>query len=221
MPPPFRVRDQDTPGIDLGGWGEDGSIDIPGTLTATGGIITPVGGWDAADSGFKAWAFDPNEMQGATILVSQSLYLVRIPIRRAFTCTNIHISIGTAGATLTAAQSLVGLIDATSGARLGISADQSVDWAANTGLRPPIPLTSPVALSAGYVYGAVLCNGTTPITPERGSTRSPSGRNQGLMAAAQARWAVNGTAQTTIPTTNALASNDVTALALGIWLGLS
>ena len=33
MPAPFRVRDGDAPGRDLGGWDENGNIDLPGTLT--------------------------------------------------------------------------------------------------------------------------------------------------------------------------------------------
>lgn len=33
MPAPFRVRDGDDPGRNLGGWDEDGNIDLPGTLT--------------------------------------------------------------------------------------------------------------------------------------------------------------------------------------------
>lgn len=33
MPQPFRVRDGDDPGRDLGGWDESGNVDLPGTLT--------------------------------------------------------------------------------------------------------------------------------------------------------------------------------------------
>lgn len=33
MTNPFRVRDGDLPGRDLGGWDEDGNVDLPGTLT--------------------------------------------------------------------------------------------------------------------------------------------------------------------------------------------
>lgn len=38
MPTPFRVHDGDDPGTDLGGWNEDGSIDIPGGMSIGGDL---------------------------------------------------------------------------------------------------------------------------------------------------------------------------------------
>lgn len=51
---PFRVSDGDDPGRDLGGWDEDGNVDIPGTLQVSGGITGPPGGGDVVFAGLVA-----------------------------------------------------------------------------------------------------------------------------------------------------------------------
>lgn len=133
--------------------------------------------WQADDQGLIGWTFDPVITTGSAANVSQTLYFVKIPVRKAATITNLIVVVGILGSGLTAGQNLLGLYDS-AGTRLGVTADQTTSWGAGTGTKT-VPLTSPVAVSAGFYYVAILSNGTTPASFLRGTSQSSSVNNLG------------------------------------------
>lgn len=162
---------------------EANQADLQAQVTTNGANITSLTNltdaldWQADEMGLLGWAFDPVIVTGTQILISGSIYWIKIPVRKAVTITNVRYTIATAGATLTAGQNLIGLYDAT-GTRLGVSADLSADWVGAVGTRET-PLGAPVAVAAGFYYAAMMSNGTTPITVTRGQSVSTSAINQG------------------------------------------
>lgn len=162
---------------------EANQADLQAQVTTNGANITSLTNltdaldWQADEMGLLGWAFDPVIVTGTQILISGSIYWIKIPVRKAVTITNVRYTIATAGATLTAGQNLIGLYDA-AGTRLGVSADLSADWVGAVGTRET-PLGAPVAVAAGFYYAAMMSNGTTPITVTRGQSVSTSAINQG------------------------------------------
>jgi hypothetical protein len=71
-----------------------------------------------------------------------------------------------------------------SGTRLGVTGDTSADWEANTGLRTHAITGGPLALSAGWVYIAILANGTAPSLRQWFPDSGSGLLNMGLAAAA-------------------------------------
>lgn len=150
--------------------------------------------WQAQDHGLKGWTFDPVPGGlGGALNVSGTVYYVKIPVRRAGTIANVLITITTVGSGLTAGQNLVGLYDA-AGVKLGESADQTTSWTSGGAGLKTIALTSPVAVSAGFFYAAIMSNGTTPASFLRGTSQSSSTNNIG-----GSLRNINITAQTSLP----------------------
>lgn len=146
--------------------------------------------------------------------------LVKVPLPVSGTITNVLLSQNQAGAGLTAGQNLVAVYDST-GARIGVSADQSATWAAGTAEPRTIPLVTPVAVTGGrgaYVYVAVLSVGTTTVGLR--ALAAPGGTFFNLPNPPAKYWvASNLTGQTSLP-----ASLDLTANVPGnnsYWAGVS
>jgi parallel beta-helix repeat protein len=167
--------------------------------------------------GLAEWNFDPTAISTVSqVLVSGTLYLVKITPQSSGTITNLIVHVGTAGATLTAGQNLAALFDS-GGTRLGITADQSTPWA-TTGLKT-MALGASVAVTAGQdYYVAFLSVGTPPVSFARagGSVVAPNAN----LASTALRFAQNGTGLTAIPSTITPASNTG-ANAFTIWVALS
>lgn len=167
--------------------------------------------------GFQATNFDPALAPGGTALGSNPVYMMRLDIPRATTVNAVVIGVVTAGSGLTADRNWAGLYDA-AGTRLGVSADQTTAWA-TTGEKI-MSLTSPVAVTEGTYYAALLCNATTPISPLRGVSLSALAPlfNHGLTAAT-ARWTIGPTGQATLPATVDMAARSLSGIT--IWVGLT
>ena len=96
--------------------------------------------------------------------------ILRIVIPRTIVATNIVIMVRTAGGTLTSAKNAAGLYvgstdNGTLGAKIGVTADQSTVWN-STGEKVMAMTSGPFTIQGGpnsWVYGAILCTGTTPI----------------------------------------------------------
>lgn len=186
--------------------GQDGRISA---LEA--GSVTP------AMLGFKAMPFAPEMAANSQILTSGTVVMVQVVLPVAATLSSVTTGIFTAGSGLTAAQNFAGVYDA-SGTRVAVTADQSVAWATNG--EKNMALTVPYAAAAGIYYLALLCNGTTPITPFRTIAAASAANmiNHGLTPAT-ARYTTGPTAQTTLPASVTMASRTLSGNAF--WLAVA
>lgn len=165
----------------------------------------------AADNGLISWAYDIVAAANNTALTAGVVYLVRVTVPAATTITNVVMFVNTAGVTLS--NCYVALFD-TSGTRLGVSADRSTAWQ-SSGTKVN-PLTSPVSVTAGSYYAAMLANGTTPPTVQRGVSASSVNLS---LAAPNLRFAQSGTGQTAIPASITMGST--TGNSNSWWMALS
>jgi hypothetical protein len=167
--------------------------------------------------GFVATNYDPALAPGGTVLGSNPVYMMRLDIPEDTTVNAVVIGVVTAGSGLTADRNWAGLYDA-AGTRLGVSADQTTAWA-STGEKV-MSLMSPVAVTAGTYYAAILCNASTPISPLRGVSLSALATlfNHGLTGAT-ARWTIGPTGQATLPATVDMAARSLSGNT--IWVGLT
>lgn len=162
-------------------------------------------GFGPSDLGFIAWSFDPGAtIAGQSGLTAGTVHMFRLDIKQQTTITNIVIGIQTAGSGLTAGQNFAGIYDA-SGNRLRTTADMTTSWS-SIGLMA-MPLTSPLAVNPGSYHVALLANGATPPSLSRGAGATTVGpvMNAGTTVT-DARWANDGTLQTSLPATITMSS---------------
>jgi hypothetical protein len=172
---------------------------------------------DPLDFGYLSWSTDPAEVSSLVTPTAGVLYLVRIPLRQASSLVgNLHLGVGVAGSGLTAGQCFVALFNATTGARLGVSADISGGLA--VGETTHVITGGATVAGPVYVYLGVLLNGTTMPQLARGGP-SVSGLSNAKTTVSSKRFAQYGTAQTAMPSSITLASMVNTANAP--WFGVS
>ncbi|MFF8485174.1 hypothetical protein [Streptomyces antibioticus] len=174
----------------------------PGTW---GSPAAPGNEWSPTDQGLTAWSFDPASCGASgTTLSAGFIYLVELLLRQPATINRVHAVLGAAGSGLTSGQCLAGLYDS-SGARVGITADQATAWA--TAGNKAMALTAPYAAAAGKYYAAYLFNGTTSPSFAAGSTHgatfTPGNAN---LSAGAYRFCRSASGQTALPSTITLAS---------------
>lgn len=170
-------------------------------------------GWQASDQALLAWTFDIAAAPNTTALTAGVLMMSRVVLRAPATITNLVMNVGTAGVTLTAGQNFGALYDA-AGVRQGITADQSANWT-STGLKT-MPLTVPYVAPAGSYLIALLANGTTPPSPNRGS--GIAAVNAGT-AGATLRFAQTGAGLTSPPAS--FVPSGLTGTSLAWWMAVS
>lgn len=169
------------------------------------------------DFGYLTWSTDPAEVSGLVTPVAGVLYLVRVPLRQASALIgNLHMGVGVAGSGLTAGQCFTAVFNATTGARLGVSADISGGLA--VGETTHAMTAPPTVTGPAYVYLGMLLNGTTMPQLARGCP-SISGLGNVKTTASSKRFAQYGTGQTAMPSSITLASMVNTANAP--WFGVS
>lgn len=172
---------------------------------------------DPLDFGYITWSTDPAEVSSLVTPTAGVLYLARVPLRQASSLIgNLHLGVGVAGSGLTAGQCFVALFNATTGARLGISADISGGLA--VGETTHVITGGATVGGPAYAYLGVLLNGTTMPQLARGGP-SISGLGNAKTTASTKRFAQYGTAQTAMPSSITLASMVNTANAP--WFGAS
>lgn len=171
---------------------------------------------DPLDSGYLSWTTDPAEVSSLVTPTAGVLYLAKVPMRQASVAIgNICMGVGVVGSGLTSGQCFVALFNATSGARLAISADIS---AALTVGETTHAMTSPPTITGPVqVYIGLLLNGTTMPQLARGCP-SISGLSNGRLSASAKRFAQYGSGQTAMPSSITLASmvNTVNAPWFGV-----
>lgn len=186
---------------------------------ADSGHVHPTGLWQPADYGYLGCSLPPDMTNAVgTILVSGTLYLIRVKLDRICTPANLDLYVTTAGATLTAGQSF-GMLYNSSKVLIGQTADLSAVWN-STGLKGSsmgLTATSAGSLTnvpAGDYYVGLYSVGTTPPVFRAGSLIATT---NGRLTAANAKYATADTGLTTAP------PNPAGTLALSnqaIWVGV-
>jgi hypothetical protein len=203
-------------GNQTSGWSQDlAQVANGGAMSVTGDMATNLDNTNGPlDQGFIAWTFD-GALTGTAGPSSGGVRLARIILRRAATISNIWVSVITAGATLTAGESFVGLYSA-GGTRLAVSADQSTSWT-SAGVKQ-IALTASYAAAPGIYYAALLTNGTTPPVFAATGPGSNSPVNANLTIST-GRALSGPSAQTSLPASITMSSNSFNATAY--WFAIS
>lgn len=208
------------PPITLGSsnWGtpvNDRFTNLDTRLSAVEGVVGP------GDQFIDAWSFDPATNLTTSVLPTATITWIKIPVRAsAFTTvsiTNIGIGVSTAGSGLTVGQNFAGIYDS-AGTLLGTTADQAANWQV-VGFKD-MALTSTVNITtAGYIYVALLCQGTTGPTLIRGSNLAlGAGLLNWNSTATTARYASLASAATSLPASVDLSTRTLTAIAW--WAGI-
>jgi hypothetical protein len=167
--------------------------------------------------GYVEWNYDPVIGGTGTAPTSGTVYVMKVSAQSGGSVSNIVLTItSSAGVSLTAGQNFAALYDST-GARVGVTADQSSAWTSN-GLKTMALVGGPFTLRAGSdYYVALLSNGTTTASFMRSGTNlTAPNANQ---ANALQRFSTNGTG-TSLPSSLTLSSNTGTGAAT-FWVALS
>lgn len=156
-----------------------------------------------SDYGYVSWSSDPAAIHSAIALTSGVLYLQRIPIRTPNTLISaVHFGLATTG-TLTSGRNFAALYDST-GVLLSASADLTAGLAAAGEIVATLLVAQTIA-AIGYVYAAVLINGTAMPTVSRGGPAT-AGVGNAKTTVSTKRFAQYGTAQIVAPTPLTLTS---------------
>lgn len=203
---------------------ESGIATINTTLGTQGGRITALETltgtleFQPNDHALNAWTYDPAIATNASVLISGTVFMSKMIARNAFTANRLWFNVSTVATTPTAGQNFVGLYDS-SGNRVAVSADISTDTT-TSGLKS-ISFTSPVALSAGAYYGAVLTNAATPPQLTRASGQGANMVNANLTTGV-ARYTQGGTgwtSLTSLPASGTLGNRSLSGIP--IWMALN
>jgi hypothetical protein len=167
--------------------------------------------------GYVEWNYDPVIGGTGTAPTSGTIYVMKVSAQSGGSVSNIVLTItSSAGVSLTAGQNFAALYDST-GARVGVTADQSGTWTSN-GLKTMAFTGGPFTIRAGSdYYVALLSNGATTASFMRSGTNlTAPNANQ---ANALQRFSTNGTG-TSLPSNLTLSSNTGTGAAT-FWVALS
>lgn len=172
--------------------------------------------------GYREWNWAP-DLSGASagvILVSGTIYGLRVDAQSGLLVSTITVNIASAGTSMTVNQCFASIIDGTTGTELARTANL------NTVLQgsgiTALPLVTPFTPTTGQRLGVMLLGNSTGTMPllVRSSSTSATGPNAGLTSASPRRYFTAGTAQTTMPVGFTMASTTATG-ALTLWCALS
>lgn len=228
----FQVRDPfDSPIFSVGhvggpaAYGDnmsvyDGSFNLMaqmglnGTLTLAGGKVLSPGDIDTlhgvgpqpSDQSFLAWACDPAVANVSNTPTAGTVYLTRIVLRRPGTINSIGVGIVTNGVGV--ANGFLGLYNS-SGTRVGVTA--ATTFAPSFAGYSPVNLVTPYVASPGVYWVAILVGSATtmPVFMGMGSTVAQVNLANANTVAAANRYAINGTAKTSLATSLTLSANNV------------
>lgn len=169
----------------------------------------------AEDQNYLGWTYDPAQIQSSTIGSAGLLYINKVKLPGPLTVTNVHLYVGTAGATLTSGQCFA-MLYAPNGVLLGQTATQHTAWT-TTGLKN-MALTTPQFVQWNSCYVGFYSTGTTQPAFARASSGLAAAINAGLVTP-NLRFASASTALTTAPPNPFLATQTATANAY--WAAVS
>lgn len=146
------------------------------------------------DSGYASWSYDPIAASNSTAPTGGTMYLSRFQVRSATTVSKVAIAVvSVSGMSLTSGQNFLAIFNS-SGTQIAATADITASVVSGELV---VSLVTPVNLSTGFYWGAILMNGTTLPTLARaqgqvnnlGSSQTPNSR----------RFGSSGTLQTALP----------------------
>ncbi|MCX4703867.1 hypothetical protein [Streptomyces sp. NBC_01373] len=179
-----------------------------------------------SEQGLLAWTYDPNMAGHVTAQsnggVAGRVTLVRIPIRRAITWSNVWLGLAGVDAGATLSNCYLGVYSA-AGVRQGVTADISASLMSGA-VAKALPLASPFAATPGFYYIAMLLNGTwTTNSLTFKSSGAGISVNAGL-AAPNLRYCNMLTGQTSLPTSLDMSTQATSIINTGWasqWYGVS
>ncbi|MFD9398343.1 hypothetical protein ACFWA4_05920 [Streptomyces sp. NPDC060011] len=180
-------------------------------------LFTPsaAAGWNAQDHGLIAWSSDPSLNTGTATTVNGTVYLTRLNIRNTTTLSTVWWMHTTGPTTPTAGQNFAGVYDSAGTLLSSVNVD-----AKTTNGPQSATLGAPQAIAGGtFVWVAFVFNAATPPVLMRAGGQSAAGNIVNLTTPA-VRFAVNGTAQTSLPVSITPASNSQTGV-FAIWAAVS
>lgn len=180
-------------------------------LNAPRGDVLP------GDQGLLEWNYDPAAANATgTTLTNGTVFLQRINVRAPMKISTVWLHLTNAAVTPTSGQSAVGLYNS-AGTLLSGSADIGSTLSGSAGAISA-NLSAAQNVGAGFYWVAVLGNAST-AAKLTASINGAANANVGLSAAAY-RFCVNGTSQTSLPSTVTPSSNSLTG-AQTFWVGVS
>jgi hypothetical protein len=182
------------------------------------GVQVPPNMYQAADLGFLAWAYDPALTSNSTLTTNGTIYLARVVLRYAATISKLAIGIATAASSPVANESYLGLYDSGGTLRASTAAGTLDTLITSSGLLNA-SVATPYSAAAGVYWVAFVNNAGTAATIARNSGLSLSIANGGA-AASSYRFAVNGTGQTSLPSTITPGNNTLSG-ATTMWASVS
>jgi len=229
----------EAPILDLGGSAQVMLIGLPPSYTLlnaagasfadfNGGAWLPQSSPQPEDLGLAAWSYDPAVASGTGTKMGTTgtagagvLQLIKIPLRAAKTITNVRLYLSAAGSGLTSNQNYVGVYSA-SGALFATSGGQASKW--NNGPAGIVdaalqggPFTVGGPGSGGFIWVAILWNGTTAPTFLRTGNLDPGCAN-GTLSAAQSRYGSVLSGLTSLPAS--VTPSSITQLACELWAAI-
>jgi hypothetical protein len=148
--------------------------------------------FQARDHGLEAWTNDPYISPSSSSITNGTMYVVKLMIRRPTTISNLWYVVTGAAVTPTASQNWIGLYNS-AGTRLA----QADIGTALTSSGTKSQAITPQAVTAGFVWVAILGNAATPATLIRGSSGESSPNIN--LPTAERRSAIAGTGLTALP----------------------
>lgn len=173
-----------------------------GLSIRSNGLIFKVKPFQSDKIGTGIYPYAPEAASGtSSALTSGVVFLVRLLVADARTLSRVQLNIVAGGVTLTAGQNFAGIYDL-AGNLLGQSADQTTAFASAGNKSITITAVTSLTVGPGYVYAAVLVNGTTGPTMSHAAGLG----NFNQAGGANTNYAKYLTAQTALPATLTLAS---------------
>ncbi|HEX9834489.1 MAG TPA: right-handed parallel beta-helix repeat-containing protein [Mycobacterium sp.] len=170
-------------------------------------------GFGPTDHGLLAWAYDPaGAGTGTGLNAAGTMHVIRVRLHRTTAATNILVRVTAAGGTLTAGQNFAALYDATTGAHIATTADQTTNWS-GSGIFTMALAGGPFTLDPGDYYVALWYNGASSPSFSRNANNAIVNVGTG-----PARW---GTADASITTTAPDPLGAVTNDGISFWTALS
>lgn len=170
------------------------------------------------DQGFAAWNYDPLQAVASTVLVSGTVYLAQLWIRRSTVVSRLWVGLAEPGSGLDPDGCRLGLVDGAGGALLD-AADAGPAFGGEPGA-VSAPLGSARTLAPGRYYLALLANGANPPALARTAGTVPGLANRPNPGATTARFAVHATGRATLPTGFPAGSDRTTAAGIGFWVAV-
>ena len=166
----------------------------------------------SGSSGYLGWNSDPAYGSGGGLAIAGTVYLQRLNFFAASTVTNLVYWVpATLGAGASSTGTFVGLYSS-GGTLLSGSSDLLAKFnASGTTGAIVCPLTTPQNVSAGTFGWAACVFNLATTQPTLLRQQNTAGSVNGGLTAANFRWAVNGTGQTSLPASITPSSNAATA----------